>query len=180
MTQSEKQETQGTSIHSEGRNGVRCFIAIPTYDGSVAAETATGLLSPGVKTEYTTMFHGSSLLCRGFNTMFAMALNNRNKGFTHFLLHHADIGPEMGWLDKMVEIMQREGADVLSAVSPIKNQEGLTSTALDEDWRGRSAFVCPRRLTLHELYNDFPTSIPQNYRATPVKAADLNDGRSNL
>lgn len=176
MIQSEKQEAQGTSIRSEAPSGPFVLIGVPSYDGTIAAETAKGLLAPGTKTRYTAMMHGSSLLCRGFNFMFSLALNAREQGVTHFLLHHADIGPEEGWLDKMMEIMKREGADVLSAVSPIKNQEGLTSTALDEDWRGQTAFICPRRLTLNELYNDFPPTFthPKLLLNTALMLIDLS------
>jgi len=53
---------------------------------------------------------------------------------THFLLWHADIVPvEEGWLAAMLAEMERVDADVLSAVVPIKNIQGMTSTARDTD-----------------------------------------------
>lgn len=98
-----------------------------------------------------------SILTQSFNILWANALNHRKKGITHFAMLHSDIGPEVGWLDKMVALMNEHGADVLSAISPIKSPHGLTSTALDGekmgvvDWYWR-----PRRLTMTEIHQKYP------------------------
>lgn len=90
---------------------------------------------------------GSSLLTYNFNDGWAIALNLRDEGkVTHFLLWHADIVPQGDdWLETLYLEMARVEADVLSVISPIKNQNGLTSTARDTDpWR-------PIRYTMTEI-----------------------------
>lgn len=87
----------------------------------------------------------SSLLTWTFNTLWAYALNARARGVTHFLMLHSDVRPSTkDWLRVMMREMERSGAQVLSAIIPIKSQGGLTSTAFDTDpWR-------PRKLSLRE------------------------------
>lgn len=90
----------------------------------------------------------SSLLANGFNRAWALMLTLRQQGLTHFLMVHADIIPkEPRWLETMlVRMHETPECEVLSAVVPIKNEEGLTSTAIDtgDPWR-------PRRLTTTEV-----------------------------
>jgi predicted O-methyltransferase YrrM len=75
-----------------------------------------------------------SLLAYGFNRLYCNALNQRKNGITHFLLLHADVIPAdpKTWVTTMMEEMERVGADILSAVVPLKGPTGLTSTALDK------------------------------------------------
>jgi len=134
------------------------MIGVPTYCGDVAAETMMGLFQCTKDHKYNVTAIGMSLLTRVFNTLFCAALNARKHGVTHFLLHHADIGPDGNWwLDRMMAIMEEKGADVLSAVVPIKSPLGLTSTALDEGIEGRDLKYSPRRLTLKEVHALDPT-----------------------
>lgn len=90
----------------------------------------------------------SSLLTNGFNGLWATMLNSRKEyGWTHFAMIHSDVCPPDGWLDVLLAEMSAVQADVLSAVVPIKDSRGLTSTARDigGPWH-------PRRLTLHEVW----------------------------
>lgn len=94
----------------------------------------------------------ASLLTWNFNSAWATALNlKESHGLTHFLLIHADVRPKgEDWLDVMLAEMERMQADVMSAIIPIKDQRGLTSTALDTDpWR-------PLRLTQRQVLTEFP------------------------
>src|SRR5437868_1622421 len=60
-----------------------------------------------------------------------MALNNREKDhWTHFGMIHSDVEPENGWLDILLDEIEKVQADVLSVVLPIKDKRGITSTAL--------------------------------------------------
>lgn len=116
------------------------FVGIPTHSGLMS----TQLVGPMLQTYedgrvgrtprvflYTQM---SSLLTRGFNQLWCMALNLRAEGCTHFLLWHADIEPERHFLVKMLNIMKEHQADILSAVVAIKNPETYdTSTAFKID-----------------------------------------------
>jgi hypothetical protein len=60
---------------------------------------------------------------------------------------HADIGPGPWWVDTLLAELDRLDADVISVVSPIKGEEGITSTAMLVN--GERA--C-RRLTLQEVH----------------------------
>ena len=93
-----------------------------------------------------------SLLTWCFNTAWATALNLKETvGLTHFLLWHADVRPVgQDWLDVLLSEMKASGADVLSAIIPIKDSRGLTSTARDSDpWQ-------PIRVTQHEAQRILP------------------------
>lgn len=90
-----------------------------------------------------------SLLTYTFNLLWAGFLSKRAElGLTHFAMIHDDIVPEPCWLDKLLHEMELSGADLVSAVVPIKDGRGLTSTALETDdvWN-------PRRLTMREMYD---------------------------
>lgn len=120
------------------------MIGIPSYDGKISIYTMNKLLDPG-DTPHCFSFSQSSLLAYSFNQLWCDALNARQKGVTHFLMIHADVVPEAGFLDKMMAIMERETADILSVILPIKNPLGTTTTAIDNDaWK-------PSRFTMRQL-----------------------------
>lgn len=100
----------------------------------------------------------TSLLNHCFNNLWATALNMRQADLTHFAMIHSDIAPPMGWLDQLIEEQQRVGADILSAVVPIKDAHGLTSTAvgMGDPWRRR-------RLSMKEVYG-----LPETFNANDV------------
>lgn len=129
-------------------------IAIPSYDGSVDLKTITAVTLASENYTPNLITQRSSALGNCFNRLWAAALNARTQGMpiTHFAMLHADIAPEEGWLDKMLAIMETTGADVLSAIVPIKSNDGLTSTALDTgtEWR-------VHRFTMKQVYKMEPT-----------------------
>jgi hypothetical protein len=70
-------------------------------------------------------------------------------GYTHFAMIHDDIVPLVpDWLDVLLAVMDEQDADVVSAVSPIKDDKGLTSTGYDTP--GNPLGV--RRLTMREVF----------------------------
>ncbi len=88
-----------------------------------------------------------SLLPHMFNALLCNALNNRERfGLEWFVLLHSDIVPvQIDWVDHLLDTCDNYEADVISAVVPIKDGNGLTSTAVDTDkWR-------PRRITMTEI-----------------------------
>ena len=108
------------------------YIGVPTYDGRIHKNLATALQKASAdRVSKTTSIITCSVLTRAFNLLYAHALNERRNGTSHFCLLHDDIVPEPFWLDEMLRLMERHDADVLSVVVPIKNEKGLTSTALD-------------------------------------------------
>lgn len=94
--------------------------------------------------------HGwMSLLTFNFNTLWAGLLNRRDEvGLTHFAMTHDDIIPEAGWLVKLIDELERNDADIVSAIVPIKDERGAVSTAIDDT----GDIWTPRRLTLHEVH----------------------------
>jgi len=138
--------------HVSVRRSEVVFVGIPTYDQRVSAGTMMAVLVGGRNVRCVVQYGNASLLAHNFNILLSAALNLRwQVGLTHFLLLHADVVPHgERWLETMLDEMERHHVQVLSAVIPIKDHRGLTSTALDtsglkdvEPWR------C-RRLTLTE------------------------------
>lgn len=87
----------------------------------------------------------SALLCKGFNVGVAEA---KNRGFDYFALLHADLEPQPGWLATLIEDLEANGLDAIHAPAAIKDDVGLTSTAM-VDTADMNAFR--RRLTTTEL-----------------------------
>ncbi len=103
----------------------------------------------------------TSLLTYTFNLLWAQILNQRNgvlmpqsdgverpEKIDYFAMIHDDIIPDPGWLDTLIDLLEANDADVVSAVVPIKDGFGLTSTGTDttgDIWN-------PRRLTLTEVF----------------------------
>lgn len=103
----------------------------------------------------------SSLLTLTFNRLWVAALNERQH-FTHFVMLHDDVVPlNPGWLDVLVSEQQKSRADVLSSVVPIKDERGLTSTAI-LDRRSNKM----RRLTMSEAC-DLPDTFDANDAGYP-------------
>lgn len=114
------------------------LVGAPTYDGTRYNSIALARLLRGQApdTLVNLVEFSGSVLTYSFNALWAAALNLRaaEVPVTHFLLLHADIQPEQdNWLEIMLNEMARTKAEVLSAVVPIKNDKGLTSTAWDTD-----------------------------------------------
>lgn len=129
-------------------------IGLPSYDGTRYNGMALARLlkNPPPDLLINLIELRTSALAFGFNILWANVLNFRQHPThppTHYLLWHADVVPQTeNWLGIMLSEMERVGADVLSAVIPIKNELGMTSTAREADppnrWR-------PLRYTLTEV-----------------------------
>lgn len=78
----------------------------------------------------------NSVLPHNFSQHLCAALNARAEhGVTHFAMLHADIAPQVGWLDILMDELHATKADIMSAVVPIKHilgDGGYTSTAIAE------------------------------------------------
>jgi hypothetical protein len=124
----------------------RVLLGIPSYSGLTVHNTPAIINAIARRPGIEWIMRTSSLLTLNFNGLWCEALNRRAAGLTHFLLLHADVEPlDQDWLELLLEEMHSARADVLSAVVPIKNVGGETSTARDTDaWH-------PRRYTLQEV-----------------------------
>jgi len=112
----------------------KLFLALPNY-GNLRYNTVPLLSAVNGPKSFDAVFPAelcSSLLAHCFNTLWAQALAWRPQGVTHFLMLHADVVPhESDWLVQLHREMVRIGAKVLSAVIPMKDTQGITSTAID-------------------------------------------------
>jgi len=135
-------------------------MGIPAHDWSVTEGHIAAMMQASTKPVIKKMkVQSYSLLTKNFNDMYCSALNARKDGITHFCMLHSDIIPESFWLDKMLEIMEKYQADMLSAIVPIKDNSGFTSTALDELPYEGAPDHRVRRLTMKEVYTKFPSTF---------------------
>ena len=131
-------------------------IGVPTYDGKMCVGTTCRILTAFAHEsqndrQMELRVGYSSLLAQGFNTIWCHTLNMRRKTGKPdwFIMLHADIVPGCDtWVSLLIAEATKYDADVMSAVVPIKNQQGLTSTAVGvkgQKWGPR------RRLTMTEV-----------------------------
>jgi len=94
--------------------------------------------------------YGSSLLADAFNTHWKTALNLQLSGvpITRFLMLHDDVVPEDDYATKLLTTLDRTGADLVSAVVPIKDRRALSSTAVDDP---NDPWEVYKRLTMKEI-----------------------------
>lgn len=103
------------------------------------------------KVNVMAMPHSHSILERNFNTLWCAGLNLRQEHRPrYFAMLHDDVVPEAFWLDKLIAELELYEADVMSAVIPIKNGCGLTSTAVGDPANEWSTEL--RRITLREAH----------------------------
>jgi len=128
------------------------FIAVP-HHSELAPQSLEGLMLATARHRYSVNTEGGSLLALMFNLLWCRALNQRSQcGWTHFAMHHSDVEAPAGWVDVLIDEMDRVEADIISAVIAIKDNRGLTSTG----WQGPETKRI-RRLTVREALQLPPT-----------------------
>lgn len=134
------------------------FLAIPTYDGRLESGTSmVAFAAPSQDHWIMPIAKPSSLLPGNCNTLYAWALNARERyKLNWFAMLHADVIPEPFYLDKMVAEAEKHGADLLSRAIPLKDDSGVTSTAISS---GKD-FGQFGRLTMKQLRHE---SFPQTF-----------------
>ncbi len=130
------------------------YIGMPS-GGHLSLEAARGLFTSTARTEYEIMpvAFSYSALASCFNHLWSRAIAASPEKVTHFAMLHSDVGPECGWLDTLMDELEAKKLDMVSAVIPIKSQDGLTSTAVGEikdPWK-------QKRLTMREVSELPPT-----------------------
>lgn len=135
------------------------FLAIPTYDGTMLANGAKVAFGCPSRRRTMVLSQNGSLLTGNCNRLYAICLNERDKGFKWFAMLHADIAPEVFFLDKLIEEAEVHGADLLSVVVPIKNALRLTSTAIGSG----NIYGQYGRLTMRQVQHEtFPKTFDIN------------------
>jgi len=110
-------------------------LVMPRRSNSVSFGAARGYFWPAstdnpVRINYLDT-KPSTLLNHSFNRCWAAALNARDRGrATHFAMIHDDVCPNGVWVAEFLEILAERDADIVSAIVPIKDERGLTSTAV--------------------------------------------------
>lgn len=106
-----------------------------------------------------------SLLAFNFNTLFCKALcERRNHPLRYFLMLHSDIEPQPWWVDVLIDELERHNADVLSAVVPMKSEDGLCSCGIGKPGEDFSAYY---RLSMRQL-----ELLPETFGAADLGFAD--------
>src|SRR3984957_20532908 len=144
----------------------RVFLAAPFY-GNIDPSCLTGWLHATQRRDYGVVVEThpkqSSALCNNFNSAFCECMNTREqKNWTAMAMIHADIGTQPGWLDIMLEEMEREEAFVCSAVCCIKDARGATTTGVSGPHRQGV-----RRLTMTEIMK-----LPETFDLDDVRIFD--------
>lgn len=125
------------------------FITTLTHDGKLDYLMAKAFyLTPLKERLALYMPRQTSLLAAGYNHLWCQALSHRlEHNLKWFAMLHGDIVPENFWIDKLINEAEKYDADVMSAVVPIKEASGVTSTAIS----GPDDFTRFTRLTMKQV-----------------------------
>ena len=136
------------------------FLTSPTHDGRIDYRTAERMYnSASQKYKVGVIIRMSSALVWNMNELYAMALNFRKQypNFKWFAMCHSDIVPEKFWIDKLITEAEKHNADMVSAISPLKDASGVVSVAIEVPGTERYPFM---RLTLRQcLHENFPDTF---------------------
>lgn len=151
------------------RKKPRVALLYPSYDGWFMH---AGVV-PSKLYWHEIVKNGTSIITTTFNEMLCQVYNSETQ-FDYLAMLHADVVPDMYWLDTLVEELEVNRLDILSAVVPIKNDRGTTSTGLEvvgTQW-------AVRRLTLNEIYgwNLSPTFTAKDIPGRSDQGLLLNTG----
>lgn len=144
------------------------LLGMPAYGGPSMAAARAFFRARANPEELKLTYQQASLLDSNCCALWAQALNLSRAGRApdYFAMLHADVQPPDFWLDALIEELEAENLDVLSAVVPIKDRHGLTSTALgkpdlEDAWR------CLCRVTMAELHR-----MPETFTAADLGHPD--------
>jgi len=163
----------------EGTSGIQrhkgydVMLSMPTVGHAMVYGAAKGLFRATWKHHVQINHWDKSLLASVFNKLWCDALNAFDRGdITHVAMLHSDIGPADGWIDILIEEMEAQSAAFCSAVVPIKDSRGLTSTGIGEPGLAWSPL---RRFTMKEIM-EFPETFDAEDTGNPGKVLLLNSG----
>lgn len=153
---------------AEHRDGL-AFLGMPGY-GELTAGAARGFWRATRRPDSRVyrQYNEGSLLASNFNSLWCGALNlcHRGEPVRYFAMQHADIEPQDWWLDTLIEEMEVRGLDLLGVAVAIKDQKGLTSTALARPDGNNWRIHC--RLTMTEIYNRLPETFTSDDVGHPL------------
>jgi hypothetical protein len=135
------------------------FLGCPTHDGRIFDGCAKVFYNNASQFHHVEPAVATfSLLTANCNILWAMALNwYESNQVDWFALIHSDIQPEPLWIDKLIAEADAHRADIMTAVIPIKNDRGLTSTAICDPSDDYGKFI---RITTSQVrHPSFPTTF---------------------
>ena len=151
---------------------LRLAVALPSYNG--ARYNTVPLMHLARQVPHAIPIPTqSSLLALTFNLTLTNAFRLAKEGkATHYLMLHDDIVPkDANWFEQLWGAWKDSKAQLMCAVSPIKDDRGLTSVAVEsgDPWK-------PRRLTMKEVFAGPVTfSHPSILLNTGCMMFDLRD-----
>lgn len=151
-------------------NDRKVFLGCPTHDGRMESAAADIFYSAASKDPVIIMNNQSSALTANCNHLYATALNyKKHHPLKWFALLHSDVIPEEFFVDKLIALAEQHEADFMSAVIPIKDQRGVTSTGF---LFGNSFHT---RITQKQLWNEH---MPATFDGPMALAAIEKMGQS--
>lgn len=148
----------------------KIFLALPS-SGQTIPSTASAVLRGTRQHSLAARSAEGSPAAHCFNVLWCEACNEREQEkYTHFAMLHADISTDVGFLDTMIEEMEKIDADILSAVVMVGDERCLTSTGIQQPWTRNV-----RRLTETEVYR-LPVTFSIADTDTPDRWLALNTG----
>lgn len=143
----------------------RVALLFPSYNGWFMH---AGVV-PTKNYSQTIIKNGTSIITTTFNKMLCEVMNSKEE-FTYLAMLHADIVPDMYWLDTLIQELETNNLDMLSAVVPIKDDRGLTSTGLEVE----ATQWAVRRLTGREIFDEW--KLPPTFRVEDVPVRQGTQG----
>src|SRR5260221_2329947 len=137
----------------------KVFLGCPTHDGRIHDGCAKYFYKNTAQHhEVEGAVATFSLLTFNCNLLWAVALNRHEvKQADWFAMIHSDVEPEQFWVDKLIAEADRHKADIMTAAMPIKNEKGLTSTAISHPSDDCRAFL---RITMSQVrHPSFPVTF---------------------
>lgn len=141
------------------------YLAAPSYDGMRADRNAQHIYMNASKRDVVVLSQTGSLLALGFNEALCRAYNGyKEDNAKWFAMIHADILPDGDfWIDALIAEADKVGADMMSAVVPIKSGRGLTSTAFSDPANPWGVWC---RFTQKQIWS---AGVPETFDATGAK-----------
>jgi len=127
------------------------FVALPEYGGLVSPDSREAYYCRSDKDSryiHAVFRHQGSLLANCFNHCWCKFANSMHM-FDYFVMLHSDVAPSDDWMRVLIAELEASGYDLMHAVSPIKDRDGMSSTALGHSGKDRR-FESKRRIALHE------------------------------
>lgn len=135
----------------------KVFIVMP-HNFDVDCDAAIGFFAMATQNpNHQLSMAGSSMLCHTFNSLWCEALNARRSqeaaepgsGITHFAMLHSDVAPSPLWIDVLIDELERNRADVVSAPCRMKNNSDEVNAAISA--KEPNGWNWERRLNMKEL-----------------------------